>query len=110
MFSLFKFLEGVLKDCAFSFSNTWYNSLLKHHDLAFLCGEVFHYDLIFKISLVLYSLFISSFMSVGIYYLSKNFHFGSSHCGSAEKNLTNIHKDVGLIPGLSQWIGDLALP
>ena len=27
----------------------------------------------------------------------------SSHHGSAEMNLTNIHEDEGLIPGLAQW-------
>ena len=26
---------------------------------------------------------------------------GSSHCGSAEMNLTSIHEDTGLIPGLT---------
>ena len=26
---------------------------------------------------------------------------GSSHHGSAEKNLTSIHEDIGSIPGLS---------
>ena len=25
------------------------------------------------------------------------------------KNLTSIHKDVGLIPGLTLWVKDLAL-
>ena len=29
----------------------------------------------------------------------------SSPCGTAEMNLTGIHKDVGLMPGLTQWVG-----
>ena len=33
----------------------------------------------------------------------------SSHCGAAEMKPTSIHEDMGFIPGLAQWIKDLAL-
>ena len=40
----------------------------------------------------------------------KKILFGSSCCGSGVMNLTSIHKDVVLIPGLIQWAKDLLLP
>ena len=40
----------------------------------------------------------------------KNCELRSSRCGAVETNLTSIHEDVGLIPGLTQWVGNLALP
>ena len=41
--------------------------------------------------------------------LRMHIKYGSSHCGSVDMNLTSIHEDVVLIPGLAQWGRDLAL-
>ena len=40
----------------------------------------------------------------------KKRYFGSSCHGTAETNLTRNHEVAGLIPGLAQWVKDLALP
>ena len=45
-----------------------------------------------------------------IYSLKKFMGGGSSHRGSAEMNPTRNHEVAGSIPGLAQWVGDLALP
>ena len=36
--------------------------------------------------------------------------FRSSLHGAVEANPTRNHEAAGLIPGLTQWVGDLALP
>ena len=37
-------------------------------------------------------------------------YYWSSCCGSVVMNLTSTHEDASLIPGLTQWVRDLALP
>ena len=44
-----------------------------------------------------------------LYKSSKKVHSRSSCCGAAETNLTRNHEVAGLIPGLAQWVKDLAL-
>ena len=39
--------------------------------------------------------------------IKKKMH--SSHCGSGVTNLASIQEDVGSIPGLAQWVKDIAL-
>ena len=41
--------------------------------------------------------------------LLQNNKMRSSHCAAVETNLTNNHEIAGLIPGLAQWVRDLAL-
>ena len=43
-------------------------------------------------------------------YIHIYIYIWSSHCGSAETNLTNIHEYGGLISGLVQWVKDPGLP
>ena len=55
---------------------------------------------------------LDTFLSMQ-YYLSLinllNLYLRSSHCGSAVMSLTNIHEDLGSIPGPLQWVKDPAL-
>ena len=39
----------------------------------------------------------------------KNQEIRSSHHGSVVVNLASIYEDMGLIPGLPQWVKDLML-
>ena len=53
--------------------------------------------------------FTTSLITQGMKTIRKNYAW-SSHRGSAEMNLTSIHEEAGSIPGLPQWVNDLALP
>ena len=40
----------------------------------------------------------------------RNMNEGSSHRGSVVTNLTSVREDRGSIPGLAQWVKNLAFP
>ena len=48
-----------------------------------------------------------TFLITGI---KKRIFLGVPIVAQGVKNPTSIHKDAGLIPGLTQWVKDLALP
>ena len=41
--------------------------------------------------------------------LTRKAHDRNSCRGSVETNLTSVHEDAGLIPGLAYWVKDLVL-
>ena len=72
------------------------------HALAGFCG--IHWFLAATIGRVRYQ----KQTILQMYFWLKIFFFMSSHCGSAETNLTSIHEETGSIPGLAQRIEDPA--
>ena len=53
--------------------------------------------------------FVTSY-DADVTHLARSRIYRRSHCGAVETNLTCIHEDAGLIPGLAQWVKDPVLP
>ena len=54
--------------------------------------------------------FVLFFVFFFVFFFKMRMTFWSSHRGTAEMNPTRNHEIVGSIPGLAQWVKDLALP
>ena len=47
---------------------------------------------------------------ISLYIVTKNKYVGVALLAQWLTNVTSIHEDVGLIPGLAQWVKDPASP